>query len=285
MSGFNIVSLQLPLDGNDNLDSIELEISAVVQRFPNTQMVLLGELSLFGAKIADNVDRIDDAYQRLSNLAERLEIWLIPGSLFERHDGQTYNCTPVFSPQGKLVTSHRKLFPFLPYEKNVSAGHEFVVFDVPDVGRFGVCICYDMWFPEVIRSLIGLGAEVILHPTMTNTIDRDIELSIARANAAMNQCYLLDINVAGNYGIGQSIICGPGGEVLHQAGAGREVITTRVDFDYLRDVRENGWNSLGQPLKSFRDANLNFPIYQSDTRKNPMLGSLGPLEKSKKPKN
>src|SRR3546814_4288082 len=96
------------------------------------------------------------------------------------------------------------MFPFAPYERGVAPGSEFVVFDVPGAGRFGVSICYDMWFPETTRSLASLGAEVILHPTLTNTIDRDAELAIARASAATNQCYFVDINVAGALGVGRS---------------------------------------------------------------------------------
>src|SRR3546814_12079939 len=80
-----------------------------------------------------------------------------------------------------------------------------------------------MWFPETTRLMASLGAEVILHPTLTNTIDRDAELAIARASAATNQCYFVDINVAGALGVGRSVICRPGGEVIPQAGRGREV--------------------------------------------------------------
>ena len=53
----------------------------------------------------------------------------------------------------------RKMFPFEPYEANVAAGREFLVFDVPSVGRFGLSICYDMWFPETSRTLAAMGAE------------------------------------------------------------------------------------------------------------------------------
>src|SRR3546814_358154 len=153
------------------------------------------------------------------------------------------------------------MFPFAPYERGVAPGSEFVVFDVPGAGRFGVSICYDMWFPETTRSLASLGAEVILHPTLTNTIDRDAELAIARASAATNQCYFVDINVAGALGVGRSVICGPGGEVIHQAGSGREVIAFEVDFAHVRRCRERGWQGLGQPLKSFRDSTVAFPAY------------------------
>ena len=71
--------------------------------------------------------------------------------------------------------------------KMVREGTDFVVFDIPKCGRVGVSNCYDMWFPETTRTLAAMGAEVILHPSMTNTIDRDVELAIARASAAINQ--------------------------------------------------------------------------------------------------
>ena len=56
-----------------------------------------------------------------------------------------------------------------------------------------------------------MGAEVILRPTMTGTIDRDVELAIARATAVTNQCFVFDINGVGDGGNGRSIVCGPEG--------------------------------------------------------------------------
>jgi predicted amidohydrolase len=80
-----------------------------------------------------------------------------------------------------------------------------VVFDVPGAGKIGIAICYDVWFPEASRTLAAMGAEVILVPTMTNTIDRDVELSIARSTAAINQCIVVDVNVGGEQGFGRSV--------------------------------------------------------------------------------
>ncbi len=94
----------------------------------------------------------------------------------------------------KLLPDIEKCFPSTPMKRGVTPGADFCVFDVPGVAKFGVSICYDMWFPETIRTLAVNGAEVILHPTMTGTIDRDIELSIVRAMAAINQCYFIDVN-------------------------------------------------------------------------------------------
>ncbi len=202
----------------------------------------------------------------------------MPGSLYVREGDRVHNVIPVIDPGGRVVARHRKMFPFLPYETGVASGTEFVVFDVPSVGRFGVSNCYDMWFPETTRTLAAMGAEVILHPSMTNTIDRDVELAIARANAASNQCYFFDINVAGALGFGRSIVCGPGGEVIHQAGSVREVFPVEVDFELVRRVRRRGWNGIGQVLKSFRDRAVDFPVCADRNHPADALAALGPLQ-------
>ncbi|MFT4606059.1 MAG: hypothetical protein ACI9W4_002805 [Rhodothermales bacterium] len=168
------------------------------------------------------------------------------------------------------------MFPFYPYEVGVTAGSEFCIFDVPDVGKFGVSICYDMWFPETSRTLAVMGAEVILHPTLTGTIDREIELSIVRATAAINQCYVFDINGLDTGGNGKSIVCGPDGRVLYEAGGNEEMIPIEINLERVRRSRELGLLRLGQPLKSFRDHLGAFTIYDKGAT-HPYLDSLGPL--------
>ncbi|MGY0800122.1 carbon-nitrogen hydrolase family protein [Lysobacter sp. A286] len=275
---FGIAGLQLDLASGDNLERIAKEVSQVARRFPWVRMVLLGELGCFGANTSHAQCLPGDAEEILRGIARDNGLWLIPGSLYERDGDKVYNTTPVIDPEGNVIARYRKMFPFAPYERDVAPGSEFVVFDVPGAGRFGVSICYDMWFPETTRSLVALGAEVILHPTLTNSIDREAELAIARASATTNQCYFVDINVAGQLGVGRSVVCGPGGEVIHQAGSGREVIAFEVDFAHVRRCRERGWNGLGQPLKSFRDSTAVFPAYGAASAPSTALDALGPLQ-------
>lgn len=275
---FGIAGLQLAYGPGDNLQRIATEVGMVAKRFPWVRMVVVGELCGFGAHPEHAQCMPGDAETFLCGVARKHGLWLVPGSLYERCGDAIFNTTPVIDPAGQVVARYRKLFPFAPYERDIAAGDECVVFDVPGAGRFGMSICYDMWFPETTRSLVSLGAEVILHPTMTNTIDRDVEIAIARASAATNQCYFVDINVAGDLGVGQSVICGPGGEVIHQASIGREVIAFEVDFAYLRRCRERGWHGLGQPLKSFRDHPLVFPAYGAARAPSAALDALGPLQ-------
>ena len=277
MNSFAIAVLQLEIARGDNLAMLRSEIESVVARFPWVRMAVLGELSAYGS----GTDRAEPAAgpveKDFCRIARMLGIWLVPGSFYVRERDAVYNLSPVINPAGEVVARHRKVFPFLPYETGVASGTEFTVFDVPKVGRFGVSICYDMWFPEITRTLAAMGAEVILHPSMTNTIDRDVELSIARANAAINQCYFLDVNVAGRQGFGQSIACGPGGEVIHVAGDGREVFPVEVDLEYVRQVRRRGWHGIGQVLKSFRDRAVDFPVCGDRHLASDAFRSLGPL--------
>lgn len=277
MTTFAIAGLQLELEARDNLDVLVEDIRRTKLRFPWIDMILIGELAAYGPKLDHAETMTGRAVSRFAEVSRECGIWLVPGSLYERDGARIYNTTPIINPDGEVIACYRKMYPFLPYEAGVTAGDQCVVFDVPGKGRIGVSICYDMWFPETTRTLACMGAEVILHPVMTNTIDRDVELAMARSAAATNQCYVFDINVAGPLGYGRSLAAGPGGEVIHQAGTGREIMPVEVDFDHVRRVRERGWQGLGQVLKSFRDAGHVFAPYAPGAA-SAALDHLGPLK-------
>lgn len=276
---FAIAGIQMRVSAlNSNVEYMKYKVRTLMAIYPWVEMVIFSELCAFGplTKFAQTFPC--PAEKELAKLCEEYGIWMVTGSIFEQDGEKIYNTASVINPSGEIIGRYRKMFPFLPYEQGVEGGDEFFVFDIPDVGRFGVSICYDMWFPETTRTLAAMGAEVILHPSLTGTIDRDIELSIARASAAMNQCYFFDINGVGDGGNGQSIVCSPNGTVIYQAGHNEEFIPIEVDFELVRRSREMGLLRLGQPLKSFRDRNVNFDIYEKG-KKMPYLESLAPIHK------
>lgn len=282
MPKFTIAGLQLALPAGDNRERIEHEAAIAMARFPWIQMLVLPELATFGPAL-NRAEALPGPTERAYQaLARRHGIWLVPGSIYERAGEQIFNTAPVIDPQGEVVARYRKIYPFMPYEQGVTPGREAVVFDVPGVGRMGVSICYDGWFPETTRAMVWQGAELIVHPTMTSTIDRPQELVIAQANAIMNQCYFIDINNAGALGNGRSIVVGPEGEVLYQAGELSEVIPLTVDFDRVRQTRASGTRGLGQMLKTFRDNAATFPCYAAGAR-SPALQALGALTMPQRP--
>jgi predicted amidohydrolase len=280
MTPFAIAGIQMPVSAEtENVTAMGGRLNHLMHRFPWVQMVLFSELAAFGPAPKHAQPLPGPAEVAFCEMAARHHVWLIPGSLFERREDAIYNAAPVIDPGGNVIARYRKMFPFQPYEIGIRPGTEFVVFDVPQVGRFGISICYDMWFPETTRQLAALGAEVILHPTLTDTIDRDVELPIARASAAINQCYFFDVNGLGDGGTGRSIIVGPSGYVIHEAGAGPEFMPVEVDLDRVRRERERGVRGLGQTLKSFRDRAVNFPVYDRSETTEAYLRGLGPLVK------
>ncbi len=280
MTPFAIAGIQMRVSAShENVAAMAHKLDITMARFPWVQMVMFSELAVFGplpGHAQPLPGPIESAFQEM---AAKHRIWLLPGSMFEDAGDRVYNTAPVIDPAGNVVSRYRKMFPFQPYENHVAPGTEFTVFDVPEIGRFGVSICYDMWFPETSRTLVSMGAEVILHPTMTDTIDRDVELSIARATAVTNQCYFFDINGVGDGGVGSSIIVGPAGYIIHQAGGGEETIPVEINLGRVRRERAMGIRSLGQPLKSFRDRPVEFPAYQRSDKSEAYLQSLGPLVK------
>jgi len=149
---------------------------------------------------------------------------------------------------------------------------------VPGIGRFGLSICYDIWFPETTRQLTSQGVEVLLHPVLTGTTDRDAEIAIARATAAQFQCYVFDVNGLGAGGVGRSSVVAPSAHVLHQSAGQEDLFPIEIDLDQVRRQRETGIMGLGQVLKSFRDREVEFPVYDRASGADAYLHTLGPLQ-------
>ena len=224
-------------------------VAGVRELSPGVQLVMFPELHLPGlppplelhghaSELA--VDVPGPLTDELGAIARAHGIWLVPGSVYERGDGaRVHNTCLVFSPGGELVARYRKVFPWQPHETS-APGDAFVTFDIPDVGRIGLSICYDGSFPETCRQLAWMGAEVVLQPTLTTTSDREQEIVMARANAIFNQIYVVSLNAGSPAGLGRSVIVDPEGLVRLQAGDGEQVLTDVLDLDAVNRVREFG---------------------------------------------
>ena len=282
MKSLSIAAIQLSLANRDNYSLMERKIREAVSRFPWLQMIVLSELAVGGAGSKNSSFYLSEYIKKFQALAKEMKIWLIPGSFYEKTEEGIFNTAPVINNMGKLVTKCKKLYPFLPYEVGVESGNEVCVFEVPGLGKVGIHICYDLWFPETSRALALQGAEVILHPSLTDTCDRDVERAMVKATAAQQQCYYIDVNAGGEQGCGLSLIAGPDGEILHDANIGEEFMLVEVDFDRVRRCRKRGLRGLGQPIKSYRDNPKLSLLTKKDEN---YLTKLGLLEVPKKEKN
>jgi len=217
---------------------------------------------------------------RIGELAREVGKWIVAGSIFEVAGDRIHNTAVAFSPNGELVARHRKLLPWKPFESSDPGPGEgsLGTFDIPGVGRFGLMICYEAWFPEIPRALAWRGAEVILQPTLTTTSDRPLEAILVRANAIANQCYILNPNYGAVFGTGRSLIVDPEGGIVAEGGDGEEFLTAVIDLDRVRTVREYGTSGLNTPWKQLRDLPPPaFPQYLDGWAAGAIMNGLGPL--------
>ncbi|NJM30416.1 MAG: carbon-nitrogen hydrolase family protein [Rhizobiales bacterium] len=276
MTPFAIAGIQMHLNHGSNIDAMKHRVDLTMHLYPWVQMVMFSELAVYGPLLQHAQPLPGTSEAAFQEMARQHKIWLINGSMYERRDGGIYNTTSIIDPGGEVIGRYRKMFPFRPLEEGVQAGSEFFSWEIEGVGKFGILNCYDIWFPETSRQLTADGVDVILHPVMTHTIDRDVDIAISHATSAMMQSYIFDFNGLGAGGNGQSCVFDPAGRVLHRCDATEQIVPIEIDLEQVRRSRERGLRGLGQMAKSFRDRPAEFPVYQKgfDTS---YLESLGPL--------
>lgn len=263
------------------------EAQRALEEHPDTKLLVFPELHLFADGFPDRhrTEALRAAAEPLTgprmeglrDLARQLGVWLVPGSLCEAGPrGELFNTQVVLSPSGELAGSYRKIFPWRPHEP-YDAGDQFVVVDLDGAGRVGLNICYDAWFPEATRQLAWMGADVILNVVKTTTSDRALELVLARANAIVNQVFVVSVNCGGPTGEGRSIIVDPEGGIIAEApDATPALLAAELDLDAVDRVRAAGTAGVTRMWSQFQsdEPDIKLPIYGG--RINPATWSPAP---------
>ena len=277
-----------PYDIESTFEKFAREVRQLAGTFPAFDLYVFPELYLsalgsfgdlrppgYAARVAETVP--GPLTDRVGAVARDARKWIVAGTIYERDGEAIYNTAVVASPTGEIVATYRKLFPWMPYEPSVP-GDSYATFDIPDVGRFGLAICYDGWVPEIPRTLTWMGAEVILQPTATRTVDREQEIVLARANAIANQVFIVNPNNGAQFGAGRSVIVDPEGRLLALGGSGEEFLTQMIDLDTVTITREHGTAGLNPLWKQLRDAPP--PLvgpYRDGFAAGDVMAGLGPL--------
>lgn len=189
--------------------------------------------------------------QMMSDLAKELEILLIAGSIPELEDDIMYNTSYVFDHQGTMIARHRKAHLFdvaieggITFKESdvLGAGHQATVFEWKGL-KAGLCICYDMRFPELARTMVNQGAEAIFIPAAFNTTTGPAHWHItARARAVDNQVYTVLASPARSSELsykayGHSMIVDPWGRIVDEANTAEEIVAGEIDQDYIKKIR------------------------------------------------
>lgn len=221
-----------------------------------------------------------------SQLAAELDIVIVTSLFEKRAAGIYHNTAVVFDTDGSIAGKYRKMH--IPDDPGFYEKFYFTPGDLgfepiqTSIGKLGVLICWDQWFPEAARLMAMAGAEILIYPTAigwdladdTSEQQRQLDAWIIsqRAHAVANGVPVIACNRVGHesdpsgqsQGIqfwGNSFITGPQGELLSQASNDKsEVLVANLDltrsenvrriWPYLRDRRIDHYQDL---LKIYRD--------------------------------
>lgn len=166
----------------------------------------------------------------LSRLAAKYGTTIVAG-VAEVDKGQFFNSVAVIGGKG-LIGKYRKITQTNIDKLYFSRGDTLFTFEYQGV-TFGIAVCFDLWFPELIREYSKLGVEVLLHPA---NFGGEQSLHISKARAIENSVYVVTCNrigcdvtadIVGEY-CGKSQICAPSGELLVQFGGEAGVKTVNI---------------------------------------------------------
>ena len=200
-----------------------------------------------------------------ANLAKECGVVIIT-SLFERRaPGLYHNTAVVFEKDGSIAGKYRKMH--IPDDPAYYEKFYFTPGDIgfepikTSVGKLGVLVCWDQWYPEAARLMTLRGAEILIYPTAIGwessdtpeeqSRQREAWITIQRAHAVANGLPVVSVNRIGHEpdpsgntnGIqfwGSSFVAGPQGEFLYNAPTDKET-TAIIDIDMQRSENVRRW--------------------------------------------
>ncbi|MDR0810845.1 MAG: carbon-nitrogen hydrolase [Paludibacter sp.] len=255
-------------DIRQNIEKLENNIRICAKR--GAELIVLPELhnSLYFCQTEDvrNFDLAETipgtSTERFGALARELGIVLVVSLFEKRAAGLYHNTAVVIEKDGAIAGIYRKMhIPDDPsyYEKFYFTHGDLGFTPITtSVGKLGIMICFDQWYPEAARLMALAGADVLIYPTaigwdMRDSIEErrrqlDAWITIQRSHAVANALPVISCNRTGyevnptdkNVGIqfwGNSFICGAQGEFLEQADETEQNLFAEIDFDRSEEVR------------------------------------------------
>jgi len=213
-------------------------------------LVIFPELFLCGYNLGDDAPSVSDTadgdtIRQAATIARENRIAVLFGYA-ERHDSQVYNSAIFIDDHGRVLGNYRKAHLFGPEEKRIFVpGDALAILDYRNF-RIGLMICYDIEFPEFVRSAVLSGANLLAVPTALTPDYKQIPTTIIRARAYENQIFIAYCDRIGRERnltyIGMSGIVGPDGRDMVRAGENEETILS-ADLDYSRYERSRAENT------------------------------------------
>jgi len=207
----------------------------------NADIAVLPEASNTGLHPENflNVGIAEDELKPILRFSKGKDMLIVTG-VVER-DEELYNSVCLVH-DGEVIGKYRKVLPFplTDEREHFTPGKEVKVFDTP-AGKIGVLICYEIRFPELARTLMKKGAEILAVPAEFPAVRIEHWRVLIRARAIENQFYVVAVNCVDEKGIynGHSAIIDPYGKILNEAGNLQELVFSKIDLSEVERSRKN----------------------------------------------
>ena len=210
----------------------------------------------------------------LSTMAKNNKIYLIGGSIPERENDKIYNTSFIFDSNGNQISRHRKMHLFdidikggqsFKESESLTPGNSICVFNT-SFCSIGVCICFDMRFPELSRLMALKGAQIIIVPAAFNmTTGPPHWESMFKQRAIDNQCFTIGVapardEKASYISYANSIIVNPWGKIIYRANEKECYDVIDIDLSEINSIRQQ------LPLLSARRNDI-YTIKENDESK------------------
>jgi omega-amidase len=243
---FTIALAQMDVDiGVPEANINRVREFAAQAREAGSDLLVLPELWLHGYDLerADEwaASLGEDGFAHMAALAQEFELYLV-GTLLERHAGGISNTAALYGPDGLLVGSYRKihLFRLMGEHRYLIPGERVALFPTP-WGPTGIAICYDLRFPELLRTMALAGATLIVVPAQWPEVRLEAWLILARARAIENELFIAACNRVGEQKSsvfpGCSCIVDPFGNVLAEGDERERLVTAEIDLRQIGSAR------------------------------------------------
>ncbi len=257
---------------SDDMESMRKKSAKAVERLSKegAEIVVLQELheshyfcineSVESFKFAEN---FDEKLEFWGGVAKQNSVVLITSLFEKRTEGLYHNTAVVFEKDGSMAGKYRKMH--IPDDPGFYEKFYFTPGDIgfepidTSVGRLGVLVCWDQWFPEAARLMALKGAEVLIYPTAIGWFDEDSDedkhkqleswMTIQRAHAIANGVPVVSVNRVGfekdDCGVldgirfwGNSFVCGSAGEILFRASTNEKEAVVDIDMSIIKKQRD-----------------------------------------------
>lgn len=253
----------IPRQIEANLDKIERLVRGAAS--DGAQLVILPETATTGYFISEDLGRLaepDDGptAQRLAALSRDCSVYLAVGMAIAA-EGRFFDAQLLFGPNGARLATYRKAHLFSAERQWYAAGDAPTVVETP-IGRIGMTICYDLMFPEYIRRLVDLGADIVINSTnwITDAFQRDVwgwsgqtVQALASTRALESGIWLAMANCVGPEwkfeSIGYSCVAAPSGKVVASSGTSEGFSVADVSYESADLAR---WKSVATYLQDRR---------------------------------